>query len=465
MISSLRLRPLSPARPPSRPRRSARALRVLGLVGLLGLLAPALPMGAPATAAPPAATASTGTDTLAVGGSLVAGQSLRSADGRYQLVAQSDGNVVVYNGSRVVWHAGTVGNPGSRLIVQSDGNVVVYSASGRAVWWTASFGSAAQLVLQNDGNLVVYLGGRAAWASGADAPVELGVGARLTPGSQLRSPSGAYRLVLQGDGNLVGYGPAGAGWATSTAGRPATTLVLQADGNLVLYEAGGRPLWHAATFGSGASRLVLQDDANLVLYTADGRPVWNRRLAFAAWSRPLTAAEQAAMTGVTWRAGCPVPLSDLRLVALTYIDFAGEPRDGALVVRSSVVGDVTEVFAMLYAERFPIRSMVPIEAFGGNDRASMAADNTSAFNCRTVAGSTSWSRHAYGTAIDINPVENPWLSGGSVQPPAGAGYRDRRDIRPGMLVAGGTAVREFEARGWQWGGRWTAPIDYQHVDR
>jgi hypothetical protein len=122
------------------------------------------------------------------------------------------------------------------------------------------------------------------------------------------------------------------------------------------------------------------------------------------------------------------------------------------------------VFARLYAERFPIRQMQPEDAFGGRDPASMAADNTSGFNCRDAVapGAPQWSVHAFGEAIDVNPVENPYLEGGAAQPLAGATYLTRSLVRPGMAVAGGPLVEAFASVGWAWGGRWTAAPDYQH---
>ena len=111
--------------------------------------------------------------------------------------------------------------------------------------------------------------------------------------------------------------------------------------------------------------------------------------------------------------------------------------------------------------------MVPVDAFGGSDRASMAADNTSGFNCRyaDASGPPRWSAHAYGEAIDVNPVENPYVEGGRVQPSAGAGFLDRRQLRPGM-AAPGTAVNDaFASAGWLWGGRWSASPDYQHFSK
>jgi hypothetical protein len=181
---------------------------------------------------------------------------------------------------------------------------------------------------------------------------------------------------------------------------------------------------------------------------------------FASSVSTVTAADLAD----SYRAGCPVVPSQLRGVRLAYWGFDGGRHLGTLVVNAAVVGAVREVFARLYAERFPIRSMRPVDAFGGSDNRSMAADNTSAFNCRfaVAPGPRRWSVHAYGEAIDVDPLENPYLVGGVVYPPAGRTYLDRADVRPGMAVAGGELVTAFAAVGWQWGGRWTASPDYQH---
>ena len=163
----------------------------------------------------------------------------------------------------------------------------------------------------------------------------------------------------------------------------------------------------------------------------------------------------------SYRAGCPVGPSQLRLLRLSYWGFDGSAHAGSLVVRDRVARDVVGVFRRLYAARFPIRRLRKVDAYRGSDDASMAADNTSAFNCRFVPGTRRWSQHAYGEAIDVNPVENPYLQGARVRPPAGRRFLDRSRARPGMAVAGGALVRAFAAVGWQWGGRWATP-DYQH---
>ena len=148
---------------------------------------------------------------------------------------------------------------------------------------------------------------------------------------------------------------------------------------------------------------------------------------------------------------------------LSYWGFDGRAHTGALVVNVSAVGDVVQVFRRLYAARFPIRRLRPIDAYRGVDERSLAADNTAGFNCRYVIGPGPKRRsvHAYGLAIDVDPVENPYAEGGRVHPRAGRAYLNRSRVRPGMAVPGGLLVRSFAAVGWQWGGRWAAP-DYQH---
>ena len=138
----------------------------------------------------------------------------------------------------------------------------------------------------------------------------------------------------------------------------------------------------------------------------------------------------------------------------------------AWVVHRRATGDLITVFRRLYGARFPIRRMVPVSAYRGSDNASMAADNTSAFNCRRAVGSRtgSWSAHAYGQAIDVNPVENPYVLGARVLPPAGRPFVQRSRRHPGMAVAGGIVVKAFESVGWSWGGRWSTP-DYQHFSK
>lgn len=184
---------------------------------------------------------------------------------------------------------------------------------------------------------------------------------------------------------------------------------------------------------------------------------------FRATISKLSAAQRSAMTPSVWRPGCPVALRDLRAVRLRHYGFSGRVGVGTLVVHRAAAPDVVRVFRRLYAAEFPIRRMRPIERYGGSDFASIDADNTSAFNCRAVTGGTGWSEHAYGRAIDVNPIENPYVSGGRTEHEASVPYLDRSPYRPGMAVPGRVLVRAFERAGWGWGGRWKGAIrDLQH---
>jgi hypothetical protein len=149
---------------------------------------------------------------------------------------------------------------------------------------------------------------------------------------------------------------------------------------------------------------------------------------------------------------------------MSYVGFDDRAHIGTMVVNASVVTSVEKVFAKLYAMAFPIKQMVPESAFRGNDNAAAAADDTSGFNCRyaVAAGPPRWSVHAFGEAIDVNDVQNPYIDGATVIPPAGSAYRDRAVVRPGMAIPGGTLVEAFSSIGWFWGGRWSIMPDYQH---
>ena len=127
-----------------------------------------------------------------------------------------------------------------------------------------------------------------------------------------------------------------------------------------------------------------------------------------------------------------------------------------------VAADVVAAFRRLHAARFPVRRMVPVDAYDGSDFRSIEADNTSAFNCRYVEGTRRWSEHAYGRAIDVNPIENPYVSGGRTSHRASVPYLDRSRRRPGMAHEDDVLVRAFDVIGWGWGGRWSGAKDYQH---
>lgn len=184
---------------------------------------------------------------------------------------------------------------------------------------------------------------------------------------------------------------------------------------------------------------------------------------FDATIRRLSPAERVAMQPAVWRPGCPVSLDALRAIDMPIVTPEGTAARGTLVVASRDAGAVTDAFRRLYRHRFPITSMRPIEAFGGDDGASMAADNTSAFNCRAITGGRRWSEHAFGRAIDVNPLRNPYLRDTVVDPAGGRAWLDRGHLRPGMIVDPGPVVGAFRHIHWRWGGHWRRPVDLQHV--
>jgi len=175
---------------------------------------------------------------------------------------------------------------------------------------------------------------------------------------------------------------------------------------------------------------------------------------------PVSAAE----LGATWRPGCPVAPTALRRVELDYLGFDGNMHRGQLVVNQDIVDDVIAIFNDLTRLRYPVEKMRTVEHYrGAEDELSMRDNNTSAFNCRVLADG--WSVHAYGRAVDINPLINPYIdASGDLQPTTAARYLDRRRDDLGLLHGGDAAVRAFTSRGWRWGGDWHNPIDYQHFE-
>lgn len=170
----------------------------------------------------------------------------------------------------------------------------------------------------------------------------------------------------------------------------------------------------------------------------------------------------AEQLGSSWRPGCPVGVEQLRAVSVSHWGYDGQVHTGHLVVAAARAAGVVAALRDVYDARFPIQQMVPVDRYGSDDGASMRANNTSAFNCRYVAGTTTWSEHSHGQAIDINPLVNPYVRGQSVDPPEGAVYADRSRTDAGMIKAEDVVVRAFAGQGWGWGGYWSTAKDYQH---
>jgi hypothetical protein len=172
--------------------------------------------------------------------------------------------------------------------------------------------------------------------------------------------------------------------------------------------------------------------------------------------------EEVSATGLdtTWREGCPVGPSDLRMLTLSHHGYDGQVHMGQLVIHADWVTDVSEVFRSLFEAGFPIERIEPMSVYAADDDAAMAANNSSAFNCRFVRGTNRWSEHSYGRAIDLNPLTNPWVRASEVVP--SNGVTDRDPSTPGLIVGGDVVVDSFAAIGWEWGGYWSNSKDYMH---
>ncbi|HMG24818.1 MAG TPA: M15 family metallopeptidase [Kofleriaceae bacterium] len=179
---------------------------------------------------------------------------------------------------------------------------------------------------------------------------------------------------------------------------------------------------------------------------------------------PVPAAVRARMDGVSWHGGdprCP-RWADLAYLQVDHVGFDGTAR-GELVVAAALAPRAVALLRRLWRLGFPIRQLRLVDDFGASDEASMAADNSSAFNFRVVAGTQLLSQHALGRAIDVNPVENPWRLPHRIAPEAGREFADRAAIRPGMIVRPGPVVAALDELGWEWGGDWRHAFDDHHV--
>ena len=146
-------------------------------------------------------------------------------------------------------------------------------------------------------------------------------------------------------------------------------------------------------------------------------------------------------------------------------NFDGEYTIGNLIVAAEIADEVLDIFQEIFDGRFPIHSIRLIDYFNASDYLSMAANNSHSFNFRYIAGTNRISRHGFGMAIDINPIQNPYIRGGTIWPAAGAEYLNRSYVRPGMIIEGDVVYTAFTSRGWIWGGHWTTPRDYHQFER
>ena len=186
--------------------------------------------------------------------------------------------------------------------------------------------------------------------------------------------------------------------------------------------------------------------------------------------RPLPAPLKASLVDTdSWRPGCPVSLSDLRLLTVTAWGWDGKPHTGQIVVNEDAAAPLAKVFRRLYQLKFPIRHVRLGHMYGPKRAYPADGDVTGSFRCRQsvpspcVGGSASgrWSNHAYGLAVDLNPVENPYVGCGMSRDPQARRFMDRSRLRKGMVTP--AVVRAFRSIGWGWGGEWSGDTkDYMH---
>jgi hypothetical protein len=182
---------------------------------------------------------------------------------------------------------------------------------------------------------------------------------------------------------------------------------------------------------------------------------------------PLASAQRTQLEGRFWHAGCPVQLSDLRLLKVSYWDFDGNRQIGELVVNRRAAAPLATVFRQLYLLRFPIRHLRFADFYGPKSVQPADGDVSESFECRRAvpspcgSGTGGWSQHAFGLAVDLNPIENPYTGCGRTRERASIPYLSRTKIRRGMVTP--AVVRAFRSIGWGWGGSWAGSTkDYMH---
>lgn len=181
--------------------------------------------------------------------------------------------------------------------------------------------------------------------------------------------------------------------------------------------------------------------------------------------------KERMIDGESYKKGCPIPLGDLRYLEVSYIDFNGKSDIGEIIIHKDVAKETVDIFRKLYKINYPIKQMRLVSDFKADDWQSIEADNTSAFNCRNIAGTNRWSKHAYGKAIDINPLENPYISKkGTISHQYSLQYKKRihKNNSPqdkAILLPNDKATKIFKSYGWIWGGDWNSIKDYQHFEK
>ena len=184
----------------------------------------------------------------------------------------------------------------------------------------------------------------------------------------------------------------------------------------------------------------------------------------------ITEPVKQRINGLSYKADCTVPYSDLRYLVVSYVDFNGEDKTGEIICNKAIADDLLDIFKNLYAARYQIDKIRLVDEYMADDDLSCADDNTSCFNYRTVQGSTNLSKHALGLAIDINPFYNPYVTGidtGNIkiEPIGSEKYADRSADFEHKIDEDDLCCKLFKEHGFTWGGDWDNRKDYQHFQK
>lgn len=182
-------------------------------------------------------------------------------------------------------------------------------------------------------------------------------------------------------------------------------------------------------------------------------------------SQPIPPEVESRIRGISYPEGATISLDELRYLRLSYRDFDGVSKNGEMICNQRIADDLVDIFRKLWLAEYQIRSIQLIDEFGGSDDASMEADNTSCFNYRPVSGGTRLSNHALGLAIDVNPLENPYIKGDKVLPVTAESFVDRSRDFPHKIDKEDLCYQLFTAHGFAWGGDWHSLKDYQHFEK
>jgi hypothetical protein len=257
---------------------------------------------------------------------------------------------------------------------------------------------------------------------------------------------------------------------TSTPAPVAVTATPSPSPDLAAVEADANP--YARPLWLGANPLTIDPDTDLGTRASTPQELVDRQLEPPTFLPDPVSDEWVASFGPvpadvversTWAADCPVALDDLSYIMMPYWGFDQQVHQGEMLIHSDDAADVVSVFKKIFEAQFPIEEMRVISKFDRDAPITGDHNITSGFTCRTIVGtSTSWSEHARGHAIDINPFHNPYIRGDALFPELAEAYLDRDDERPGMIGEPGVVYDAFTAIDWYWGGQWPTHDDWMH---